>query len=78
MYKKLVATVMVSCADTCIIPIQDYIGLDNECRMNKPSTVGMNWRWRLKEGQITPMLEREVLKTTMRYGRVNWDALKAD
>ena len=46
--------------------------------MNKPSTVGMNWRWRLKEGQITPMLEREVLKTTMRYGRVNWDALKAD
>ena len=78
MYKKLVATVMVSCADTCIIPIQDYIGLDNECRMNKPSTVGMNWRWRLKDGQITPMLEREMLKTTMRYGRVNWDALKAD
>ena len=78
MYKKLVATVMVSCADTCIIPIQDYIGLDNESRMNKPSTVGMNWRWSLKEGQVTAELAREVLFTTMRYGRVNWDALKAD
>ena len=78
MYKKLVATVMVSSANLCMIPIQDYLGLDNESRMNKPSTVGMNWRWRLKDGQITPMLEREMLKTTMRYGRVNWDALKAD
>ncbi len=78
MYKKLVATVMVSCAKLCIIPIQDYLGLDNESRMNKPSTVGMNWRWRLKEGQVTQKLSREVLETTMRYGRVNWHALKGE
>ena len=30
------------------IPMQDWLGLDNAARINKPSTVGQNWRWRLK------------------------------
>ncbi len=29
------------------IPMQDWLGLDNAARINKPSTVGQNWRWRL-------------------------------
>ncbi len=28
-------------------PLQDYMGLDNKCRINTPSTVGENWKWRL-------------------------------
>mgnify|MGYP002224591214 CR=1 FL=1 len=41
--------VMRSKAALCVIPMQDYLGLDNHYRMNKPSTVGENWKWRLKK-----------------------------
>ena len=43
--------------------------------MNKPSTVGKNWRWRLKPGQLTQELSEELLALAKRYGRTNWDAL---
>ena len=52
--------------------MQDYLGRDNRCRMNTPSTVGKNWRWRLQEHDLTPELQQEVLNTTKRYGRMNW------
>lgn len=35
-----------STADVVIIPMQDLLQLDNETRMNLPSTLGTNWRWR--------------------------------
>ncbi len=28
----------------CIIPIQDYLQLDNSARINQPSTLGTNWK----------------------------------
>ena len=64
---------MRSCAKYCIIPMQDYLGRDNSCRMNTPSTVGTNWRWRLKEGELPQELCREILGITKRYGRMNWN-----
>ena len=68
---------MRCCADTCIIPMQDWLGLDNTARMNTPGTVDINWSWRLKEGQVTEQLCEEVRNVSKRYGRANWDALKA-
>ena len=59
----------------CIIPVQDHLGLGNEARMNQPGTVGFNWRWRLKPGQVTDALADELLALTKRTGRVNWDIL---
>ena len=72
MYRVLVSAAMMSCAATCIIPIQDYLGLDNSCRMNQPSTVGENWRWRLRPGSLTPEVAQWARTVTMRYGRMNW------
>ncbi len=46
MYWPLICLIMRSSARMCIIPMQDYLGYGNECRMNKPSTVGINWKWR--------------------------------
>lgn len=40
---------MRSVADTCIIPVQDYLGLGSEARMNIPSKLGGNWRWRMQK-----------------------------
>ena len=54
------------------IPMQDWLGLDNAARINKPSTVGQNWRWRLKKTQLTKKLQKEICQLTTRYGRKNW------
>ena len=39
--------IMASVSDKCIVPMQDYLKLDNTARMNKPNTLGNNWMWRL-------------------------------
>lgn len=77
MYKALLALTMRSVAKTCIIPVQDYLGLDNSCRMNQPGTVGFNWRWRLLPGQLTDAHAEEVKTLTLSANRTNWDGLKA-
>ncbi len=73
LYKSFISLVMRSNAKTCIIPMQDYLGYDNSCRINQPSTVGKNWRWRLTGKELTEQLQQEILDMTKRYGRMNWD-----
>ena len=70
LYQPLISLVMRSRADLCIIPMQDYLGYDNSCRMNKPSTVGENWKWRLQEGELDEELKSRILGMTRRYGRL--------
>ena len=77
MYEKLIGLAMMSAAKTCIVPIQDWLGLDNSSRMNVPGTVDINWSWRLLPGQVTDDLGESILAMTKRYGRANWDALNA-
>ncbi len=60
---------MASTAQTCIIPMQDYLGLGNDARINLPSTVGMNWKWRLSEQDITKELLKEMKRVSVLYGR---------
>ncbi|MBO5329160.1 MAG: 4-alpha-glucanotransferase [Anaerotignum sp.] len=71
--QSFIALAMRSAARMCIIPLQDYLGLDNSCRINTPSTIGINWRWRVKKEQLTEELQQGILATTMRYGRMNWN-----
>ena len=59
-----------STANICIIPIQDYMGLGDEARINKPSTLGNNWQWRMNEGQLTKKLAQKIGKSMEIYGRV--------
>ncbi|MCQ2442237.1 MAG: 4-alpha-glucanotransferase [Oscillospiraceae bacterium] len=72
LYKPFIALALRSSARTCIIPIQDYLGLDNTCRINKPSTLGINWRWRITEDQLSKDLCDELRRLAMLYGRMNW------
>ena len=72
LYKSMIALILRSAAATCIIPMQDWLGLDNSARINQPSTVGQNWRWRLKKTQLTKKLQKEIGQMTTRYGRKNW------
>ncbi len=68
-YWDMICVCMASVAKLCVIPLQDYFGYGNEARMNQPSTLGKNWRWRLKEGELTKELLEKIREITVLYGR---------
>ena len=68
-YKSLISLLLSSNAGMCIIPLQDYLGLDDRSRINTPSTVGKNWRWRVKKRLLSKELCNEIKEMTSRYGR---------
>jgi len=43
-------------ARIAIAPLQDYLGLGSEARLNTPGTPGGNWRWRVQDTQLSPKL----------------------
>ena len=61
---------MRSVADTCIIPVQDFLGLGSQARMNTPSTLGGNWQWRMKKGALTDEILKKIYALTKVTGRV--------
>jgi 4-alpha-glucanotransferase len=62
---------LASVADTAIIPMQDYLGLDDRARMNTPSTLGHNWQWRILPGAATAELAEEIHRLTQVFGRIS-------
>jgi len=71
-YRSINRMAMASNANICILPVQDVLGLDNTARMNQPSTVKTNWRWRMNTDMLTREAQKELLEVTRRYGRFNW------
>lgn len=51
--KAIIRSSYASVADVVIMQMQDILELDNSARMNLPSSVGQNWRWRMTKGQFT-------------------------
>ena len=58
-----------STADVAIMQMQDILGLDNSARMNLPSTVGQNWRWRLLPDQFDDAHIEYLKDMAELYGR---------
>lgn len=67
---EFIRAAMASVSDTCVIPMQDYLGLGTEARTNMPSTLGTNWKWRMLPGQFTEELAGRILEMTKLYGRM--------
>ena len=63
----LISLALESKGDMVIIPLQDYLGLGSEARINTPSTVGDNWEWRVKTEQLTDELKDTIYTLTKRY-----------
>lgn len=59
-----------SVSDLAIVTMQDLLGLDSEARMNTPSTLGCNWMWRMKEGNLTKELAKKIHYNMEMYGRL--------
>ncbi|MCL2193796.1 MAG: 4-alpha-glucanotransferase, partial [Treponema sp.] len=62
----------LSCvANTAVIPMQDYLGLDDRARMNTPSTLGGgNWRWRMPRDAASPELAGRIRRLAQVCGRL--------
>jgi 4-alpha-glucanotransferase len=70
MHWDFVRAVLASVADTAIVPAQDLLGLGSEARMNRPGTIGGNWRWRLRPGELTHDIARRLRVLAETYDRV--------
>ena len=67
--EDFIAMAMGSVADLCIVPMQDYLGLGSSARINTPSTLGGNWEWRMKTGELSEETVQEMARMTKIYGR---------
>lgn len=65
----LVTAAISSVAKLAIIPIQDYLELDESSRINTPSTIGCNWKWRLPQELLTDELNDKIKNLTKKYFR---------
>ena len=62
-----------SVADMAIVPMQDILGLGSEARINTPSTLGNNWKWRATPEQIDAKVAKKLYHYMQMYGRVDKD-----
>jgi 4-alpha-glucanotransferase len=60
-----------SVADTTIVQTQDLLGLGSEARMNQPSTMGKNWKWRVEKGALSAELAEKIRRKMKIYGRLD-------
>ncbi len=68
--REVIRAGVASVADTVIIPMQDWLELDNSARINVPSTLGENWKWRMKPDALTDKLAEKIYKMAKLYGRL--------
>ena len=67
----MIRAALMSTADTAVIPMQDYLNLGNEARINHPSTLGGgNWEWRIKKEQLTPELNGRMQRMAVTFRRL--------
>jgi len=70
MHWTLIRALIASVARAAIVPMQDILGLGAESRMNKPGTLGGNWRWRMQAGAFSGDLRARLKECAVTYDRV--------
>ena len=64
-----IRALLVSVADTAIVPLQDVLGAGGEARMNLPGRAGDNWRWRFAASDLDPGTRKRLAAITDGSGR---------
>ena len=57
-------------ADLAVMQFQDLLGLGSEARINTPSTLGNNWKWRTLPGTYNEKLARRLRREARVYQRL--------
>lgn len=65
---RMIREVFASRSERAIIPMQDFLRLGSEGRMNIPGTVGGNWRWRMTK-MPTEKIKNEIRTLNDEYDR---------
>jgi len=52
-HEDLIRTAFSTKAGLAVAPMQDYLGLGSEARLNTPGTSAGNWRWRMNPEPVT-------------------------
>lgn len=60
-----------SVANLVIFAVQDILKLGNWARMNTPSTLGTNWKWRVKKGELNDSHIKDMRYLASVFGREN-------
>lgn len=68
--KKMIRLAMMSAANICIIPLQDYLCMDNRARVNAPASLGDNWKWRVRGEVFTQKLAGEIKNLVSMSARI--------
>lgn len=66
---KIISMAFASSAKLAVVCMQDWLDLNEEGRMNTPSTNNGNWGWRVKESELTDRLAERILRKTRVYNR---------
>lgn len=67
----MIRAALASVADTAILMMPDFMGLDSSARINAPSTLGGgNWQWRIGDGCINDWLASIIRENVAIYGRL--------
>ena len=65
----LITLALSSAADWAVIPMQDWLHLGREARINTPATIGENWRWRMKPDVCDAALAHKMRDKAVVYER---------
>lgn len=65
----LIRGVWSSVAVFSLAPLQDFLRLGNEARMNYPGNPSGNWGWRMPSDALTPELKQRIKELNFLYAR---------
>lgn len=68
--QTLINTSLSSDAQLAVVPLQDFLQLDNEARMNIPGTIDGNWQWQFTWDQIPNDLASTLRQRILAAGRL--------
>ncbi|MFA9423575.1 MAG: 4-alpha-glucanotransferase, partial [Sedimentibacter sp.] len=66
---KIINILYMSKANLCIVPMQDFLCLGSQARINIPSTLGNNWQWRVSKELLNHDLAEKIKKMVINSDR---------
>ncbi|MBT7191858.1 MAG: 4-alpha-glucanotransferase [Anaerolineae bacterium] len=67
----LIRTLWHSRAALTLAPLQDFLNLGTEARMNYPGRLGGNWSWRVRKSALSDALKEKMRDLNEKAGRVD-------
>lgn len=68
-HRDMIRLAFSSEARVAIAPMQDYLGLGSDARLNKPGNPVNNWRWRMRDDHLDDVLIADVANCVSLSGR---------